>query len=206
MRMMMNGKRRFKSTHVKENKIGLLEEEDIGKIAATILPTSEYNKFLGQTINGLTELSKPADLVDRAVKVVPGFAPKYKQTPVYVTENVFKMLSWMLGGPVFPYVGAILCNFGHGNALAMTDEDLQKCRELTKEFGGLTTFEDYLTKYLTEKPHGNAQDIKLQKAFQKDKGTLATGLNMWTQLVIMLFLAPAILQATGLAQNLGITL
>ena len=56
-------------------------------------------------------------------------------------KYLFKFLSKVVGGPVFPYLEAIFVNFGIGNALDMDMNDVRKCQEMTEEFGGLSTFE-----------------------------------------------------------------
>ena len=56
-------------------------------------------------------------------------------------KYLFKFLSKVVGGPVFPYIGAIMENFGKSNALDMDMNDVKKCQEMTEEFGGLSTFE-----------------------------------------------------------------
>ena len=80
-------------------------------------------------------------MVQRFKSVIPDFSPQYKQTNPTFMKYLFKFLSKVVGGPIFPYIGAIMENFGESNALDMDMNDVKKCQEMTEEFGGLSTFE-----------------------------------------------------------------
>lgn len=168
-RFLLTGNRRLKSTHPTANKVGFVAEEDLGKIVATVLAplNNDTSRFLGDTINALSELATPPEYAERAAAVVPDFAPGYKPLNPKFSKYLYKFLSFIVGGPVFPYIGAIMQNFGANNALDMYQQDLDYCQELTQEFGGLTTLEVWLQAYMTEEPHGNTKDIKWQTKFQK---------------------------------------
>ena len=60
VRFLLKGKHQLSSTHPIENLVGFVEEEDIGKFVAAILaPSDNTTTYLGQTINGISELAKP---------------------------------------------------------------------------------------------------------------------------------------------------
>ena len=60
VRFLLKGKHQLSSTHPIENLVGFVEEEDIGKLVAAILaPSDNTTTYLGQTINGISELAKP---------------------------------------------------------------------------------------------------------------------------------------------------
>ena len=142
VRFLLKGKHSLSSTHPIQNLVGFVEEEDIGKLVAAILaPSDNTTTYFGQTINGISELAKPTDMIERFQSVIPDFSPHYKHTSPTFMKYLFKFLSKVVGGPVFPYIGAIMENFGESNALDMDMNDVKKCQEMTAEFGGLTTFE-----------------------------------------------------------------
>lgn len=145
VRFLLKGSNQISSFHPPENKVGFVEEEDIGKLVASILaPKADDDSCIfsvGQTINAITVLETPTELAKRSAAVVPGFSPDFKRTSPTYSKYLFKALACFVGGPIFPYVGAISENFGVGNALDMDESDLEKCQLMTKEFGGLTTYE-----------------------------------------------------------------
>ena len=60
VRFLLKGKHQLSSTHPIQNLVGFVEEEDIGKLVAAILaPSDNTTTYLGQTINGISELAKP---------------------------------------------------------------------------------------------------------------------------------------------------
>ena len=60
VRFLLKGKHQLSSTHPIENLVGFVEEEDIGKLVAAVLaPSDNTTTYLGQTINGISELAKP---------------------------------------------------------------------------------------------------------------------------------------------------
>ena len=168
VRFLLKGSNQISSFHPFENKVGFVEEEDIGKLVASILaPKDESIITVGQTINAITVLATPPELAKRSAVVIPGFSPDFKQTSPTYSKYLFKALACFVGGPIFPYVGAISENFGFGNALDMDESDLEKCQSMTAEFGGLTTYEEWLEKYMTEEPHGDKRDVSMQTKFQE---------------------------------------
>ena len=142
VRFLLKGKHQLSSTDPADSSMGFVEEEDIGKLVAAVLaPSDNTTTYLGQTINGISELAKPTSMIERFKRVIPNFSPHYKQMSPMFAKYLFKFLSKVVGGPIFPYIGAIMENFGESNALDMDMNDVKKCQKMTEEFGGLSTFE-----------------------------------------------------------------
>ena len=77
IRFALYGHRHVSYPYPPDTPLYFVAEEDIGKIVAAIF--SDGDKYLNTTVSVVSEIVTPAEMAERASKVIPGFSPKYRK-------------------------------------------------------------------------------------------------------------------------------
>lgn len=122
-----------------DTRLSFVAEEDLGKLVAALF--ADRAGFLGQAINGVSEVVTPREIAARAHRLRPRFSPRYRQAS-WLENALFDQVVVRLK-PAFRYPSQVNANLRAGNLFAMTLDDRQRCQQLVNPLP-LTTLEDWL--------------------------------------------------------------
>ncbi|MCL4720414.1 MAG: NmrA family NAD(P)-binding protein [Gammaproteobacteria bacterium] len=125
-----------------ETRLSFVAEEDLGKLVAALF--ADRAGFLGQAVNGVSEVVTPQEIAARAHRLRPAFNPRYRQAS-WLENAVFDQVVVRLK-PAFRYPSQVNANLRAGNLFAMTLDDRQRCQQLVSPLP-LTTLEDWLREW-----------------------------------------------------------
>lgn len=123
-------------------RLAYVAEEDLGKLVAAIF--ADRPQFLYASINGVSEVTTPAELAGRAHALLPRFSPKYRQASWLETAFFDQVIVRLR--PAFRYPSQINANLAAGNPFAITREDRERCAQLVSPLP-LVTAEDWFREH-----------------------------------------------------------
>ena len=106
-------------------------------------------RTLSRGVNGVSEVTTPAELARRAHALLPRFSPKYRQAS-WLETAFFDQVMVRLRPP-FRYPSQINANLAAGNPFAITPEDRERCAQLVRPLP-LVTAEDWFREYFQLTP------------------------------------------------------